>query len=135
MKDVENQLQSHLKNRTVLLVEDNEMNLEMLTRRLSRAGFNVLGARSGEESLEIMKNNKMDIILMDISMPGIGGIETTKRIKNNSITTNIPIIALTAKVMPGDKEITFLAGCDDYETKPIRINRLINKIDSLLENR
>jgi CheY-like chemotaxis protein len=118
--------------KSILLVEDNEMNLEMLARRLTRAGFRTIEARSGEESLDLMNTTQVDIILMDISMPGIGGIEATKRIKNNKKTASVPIIALTAKAMPGDKEAALKAGCDDYDSKPVRLNRLILKIEQLI---
>ena len=123
-----------LTRKSILLVEDNEMNLEMLARRLTRAGFFTIEARSGEESLDLMNTNQVDIVLMDISMPGIGGIEATKRIKRNKKTSSVPIIALTAKAMPGDKEAALLAGCDDYDSKPVRLNRLILKIEQLISN-
>lgn len=130
-KSFNSQDSSHA-GKSVLLVEDNEMNLEMLARRLNRAGFVTIEARSGEESLDLMDTKQVDIVLMDISMPGIGGIEATKRIKKNKKTSSVPIIALTAKAMPGDKEEALMAGCDDYDSKPVRLNRLILKIEQLI---
>ncbi len=124
---------SGVSGKSVLLVEDNEMNLEMLARRLTRAGFVTIEARSGEESLDLIGTKQVDIVLMDLSMPGIGGIEATKRIKKNKKTSSVPIIALTAKAMPGDKEAALMAGCDDYDSKPVRLNRLISKIEQLIK--
>ena len=124
---------SDMSGKSVLLVEDNEMNLEMLARRLTRAGFITIEARSGEESLDLIGTKQVDIVLMDLSMPGIGGIEATKRIKKNKKTSSVPIIALTAKAMPGDKEAALMAGCDDYDSKPVRLNRLISKIEQLIK--
>lgn len=114
--------------RKLLLVEDNEMNRDMLTRRLQRRGFVVLIAQDGLEGLRIAKEHLPDLILMDLSLPGLDGWEATRRLKGDPATQRIPVIALTAHAMAGDREKAMEAGCDDYDTKPIELARLMEKI-------
>lgn len=116
----------------ILLIEDNEMNRDMLSRRLSRKGFEVLMATDGGQGVEMAKNEKPDLILMDMSLPVKDGWTATKEIKSNADTQNIPVIALTAHAMSGDREQALAAGCDDYDTKPIELPRLLSKIQNLL---
>ncbi|MCA9520472.1 MAG: response regulator [Myxococcales bacterium] len=118
----------------ILLVEDNEMNRDMLSRRLSRKGFDVLLAENGEEAIAQAKAGIPDLILMDMSLPVMDGWEATRRIKADDATRSIPVIALTAHAMSGDKERALDAGCDDYDTKPIEFNRLLKKIDEHLRS-
>jgi two-component system, cell cycle response regulator DivK len=119
----------------ILLVEDNELNRDMLSRRLVHKGYKVIIAVDGEESIKMAQSAMPDIILMDMSLPSIDGWEATTRIKGNPRTKNIPIIALTAHAMVGDKEKAIQAGCDDYETKPIEFSQLLEKIQSLLNKK
>jgi CheY-like chemotaxis protein len=116
----------------ILLVEDNEMNRDMLCRRLNRRGFEVVAAEDGEKGVEMARSESPDVILMDMSLPVIDGWEATRRIKADDETREIPIIALTAHAMAGDKEKTLAAGCDDYDTKPIELSRLLEKISAIL---
>ncbi len=116
----------------ILLVEDNEMNRDMLSRRLERKGYEVLIAVDGEEGVKMAASEKPDLILMDMSLPKIDGWETTRRIKGLSETASIPIIALTAHVMAGDRDKALEAGCDDYDAKPIDFERLLGKMQTLL---
>jgi two-component system cell cycle response regulator DivK len=116
----------------ILLVEDNEMNRDMLSRRLGRNGFEVLLAVDGEQAVSVATADIPDLILMDMSLPVIDGWEATRRIKATATTAHIPIIALTAHAMAGDREKAIAAGCDDYDTKPIELARLIGKIEALL---
>lgn len=116
----------------IVLVEDNEDNRDMLSRRLTRKGHEVLIAVNGEEAVEVVKREKPDLVLMDISLPVMDGFEATKRLKSNEETRAIPIIALTAHAMSGDREKAIEAGCDDYDVKPVELPRLLAKIDSLL---
>ena len=115
----------------ILIVEDNEMNRDMLSRRLKRKGYDVLTAINGEEGIRIALTEKPDLILMDLSLPVMDGWEATRTIKSNQEPFKIPIIALTAHVMSGDKEKAIQAGCDDYDTKPIDLARLLSKIENL----
>jgi two-component system, cell cycle response regulator DivK len=117
----------------ILLVEDNEMNRDMLSRRLSRRGYEVVIATDGQEGVELAGSASPDVILMDMSLPIIDGWEATRRIKAASATAGIPIIALTAHAMSGDREQALKAGCDDYDTKPIEFSRLLGKITDQLE--
>ena len=117
----------------ILLVEDNEMNSDMLSRRLVRKGFNISIAIDGEECVEKATSLKPDLILLDMSLPKIDGWEATRQVKSNSSTQNIPVIALTAHAMAEDREKALAAGCDDYDTKPVELPRLLEKIQSLLE--
>jgi CheY-like chemotaxis protein len=116
----------------ILLVEDNEMNRDMLSRRLERKGFEVVMAVDGQAGVDMASSSNPDIILMDLSLPIIDGWEATRRIKAESATQNIPVIALTAHAMAGDEEKAREAGCDDYDTKPVNLNRLLEKIGNLL---
>ena len=116
----------------VLLVEDNEMNRDMLSRRLTRRGFDVLMALDGEQGVQMAKTELPDLILMDMSLPVLDGWEATRRIKAEASTKSIPLIALTAHAMAGDREKSLQAGCDDYDTKPIELLRLLDKMDRLL---
>ena len=116
----------------VLLVEDNEMNRDMLSRRLQRNGFDVVLAVDGEQAVKAAAADAPDLILMDMSLPVIDGWEATRRIKSAAATARIPIIALTAHAMAGDREKAMAAGCDDYDTKPIELPRLLGKIEALL---
>ena len=116
----------------ILLVEDNEMNRDMLSRRLLRNGFEVVMAIDGEQAVALAQSELPDLILMDMSLPVIDGWEATRRVKASEATSNIPIIALTAHAMSGDREKTINAGCDDYDTKPIEMPRLLGKINALL---
>jgi CheY-like chemotaxis protein len=116
----------------ILLVEDNEMNRDMLLRRLNRNGFEVLIAVNGQEGVELAGSARPDLILMDMSLPVLDGWEATKLVKANPDTARIPVIALTAHAMVTDKEKAMAAGCDDFDTKPIDLPRLLEKINSLL---
>jgi len=117
----------------ILLVEDNEMNRDMLTRRLKRKGYEVVIAVDGEEAVAKARSETPELVLMDISLPVIDGWEATRQIKSVQETQSIPIIALTAYAMAGDKEKSLGAGCNDYDTKPIDLPRLLGKIQVLLE--
>ena len=115
----------------ILLVEDNELNRDMLTRRLKRKGFTVVCAVNGQEGNDVAKTENPDIILMDLSLPVLDGWTAAKMLKSNTITQSIPIIALTAHAMKGDREKALEAGCNDYDTKPIDFQRLLDKINKL----
>jgi CheY-like chemotaxis protein len=119
----------------ILLVEDNEMNRDMLSRRLMRRGYTVLMAIDGGQGVDMAKKESPDLILMDMSLPVKDGWTATKEIKNQPETQHIPVIALTAHAMSGDREQALNAGCDDYDTKPIEFSRLLEKITTLLANR
>jgi len=116
----------------VLLVEDNEMNRDMLSRRLIRRGFEVVFALNGKEGVERARSEKPDIILMDMSLPIMDGWEATRCVKADDATSGVPVIGLTAHAMAGDREKAIAAGCDDYDTKPVEIDRLIGKMEKLL---
>ncbi len=116
----------------ILLVEDNEMNRDMLSRRLERKGYRVVMALDGGQGVEMAKSEAPDLILMDMSLPVLDGWEATRRIKAAPETRVIPVIALTAHAMAGDREKSIEAGCDDYDTKPIELPRLLSKIEALL---
>ncbi|MEY2830843.1 MAG: hypothetical protein RLZZ574_101 [Cyanobacteriota bacterium] len=113
----------------ILLVEDNEMNRDMLSRRLQRRGYEIVIAVDGEQGVAMANSEHPDLILMDMSLPIMDGWEATKNIKANTNTKSIPIIALTAHAMSGDREQAMKAGCDDYDTKPIDLPRLLTKIE------
>ena len=115
----------------ILLVEDNELNRDMLTRRLERKEFTVISAANGQEAIDNAKSENPDIILMDLSLPVMDGWTAAERLKGNNNTKSIPIIALTAHAMKGDREKALEAGCDDYDTKPIDFERLLDKINIL----
>ena len=116
----------------ILLVEDNEMNRDMLTRRLERKGFEVVIAVDGQAGIDMASSSSPDIILMDLSLPVIDGWEATCKIKADPATRSIPVIALTAHAMAGDEQKALQAGCNDYDTKPIDLKRLLGKIEKLL---
>lgn len=116
----------------ILIVEDNEMNRDMLSRRLARRGYQIALAVDGEEGIAVARSETPDLILMDISLPVIDGIEATRRLKADAATQSIPIIGLTAHAMAGDREKVIAAGCDDYDTKPVELPRLLQKIEALL---
>jgi CheY-like chemotaxis protein len=117
---------------TILIVEDNEMNREMLTRRLERRGYAVVIAVDGEMGVELARSSSPDLILMDMSLPVMDGWEATRTIKADAAIRHIPVIALTAHAMANDREKALEAGCNDYDTKPIVLPRLLVKIQTLL---
>ena len=116
----------------ILLVEDNEMNRDMLSRRLERKGYTIVMALDGQQAVEMAASEAPALILMDMSLPVIDGWEATRRVKANEATKHIPIIALTAHAMQGDEEKAREAGCDDYDTKPVELPRLLEKMERLL---
>jgi two-component system, cell cycle response regulator DivK len=116
----------------ILVVEDNEMNLDMLSRRLGRNGYEVVAAQDGAAGVAKAQSENPQIILMDMSLPVLDGWEATRRLKADPATRDIPVIALTAHAMTEDKEKAMAAGCDDYDTKPIDLPRLLEKIKKLL---
>ena len=117
---------------TILLVEDNELNRDMLSRRLVRNGYDVLIAEDGAKGLSAATDGKPDLILMDMSLPVLDGWEATRRLKAEPQTRAIPVIALTAHALSTDREKAMAAGCDDYDTKPVELERLLEKIEHLL---
>jgi CheY-like chemotaxis protein len=117
----------------ILLVEDNEMNWDMLSRRLGRKGYAVVVATDGQQGLDMARSEAPDLILMDMSLPVVDGWEATRQLKAAPETRSIPVIALTAHAMAGDREQALAAGCDDYEGKPIEFDRLLAKIQAFLE--
>ena len=117
----------------ILLVEDNEMNRDMLSRRLIRRGFEVAIAVDGREGVEQATTGGYDLVLMDMSLPEIDGWEATRRIKTDDSTRRIPIVALTAHAMVSDRERAMEAGCDDYDSKPVELKRLLSKIAALID--
>jgi CheY-like chemotaxis protein len=116
----------------ILLVEDNEMNRDMLSRRLQCKGYQIVAAESGEQRLELARQAAPDLILMDITLPEMDGWEAARRLKADENTRHIPIIALTARVLVTDQAKAFEVGCDDYDTKPVDFARLTEKIENLL---
>ncbi len=118
----------------ILLVEDNEMNRDMLSRRLVRNGFDIVMAVNGQEGLDLASSENPDLILLDMSLPVLDGWEAARRLKADAATAKIPVIALTAHAMVQDKEKALAAGCDDFDTKPVELPRLLEKINSLLQN-
>jgi two-component system, cell cycle response regulator DivK len=116
----------------ILIIEDNEMNRDMLSRRLIRRGYEIIMAVDGEEGIAAAKSTNPDLILMDMSLPVIDGWEATRRLKAEPNTRRIPVIGLTAHAMAGDKQKVIDAGCDDYDTKPVELLRLLQKIEALL---
>ena len=116
----------------ILLVEDNEMNRDMLSRRLQRKGYEVVMATDGQQAVAMATSESPALILMDMSLPIFDGWEATRRIKAADETRKIPVIALTAHAMAGDREKSLEAGCDDYDTKPIELPRLLEKMEALL---
>ncbi len=118
---------------TILLVEDNELNRDMLTRRLERKGYRILAAEDGQAGVELAAEAKPDLILMDLSLPVLDGWEATRRLKASPDTMHIPIIALTAHAMAEDERKAYNAGCDDFDTKPVMMERLLGKIQAALQ--
>ena len=116
----------------ILLVEDNEMNRDMLSRRLERRGYTVLIAVDGQQGLDMATAEKPDLILLDMSLPVLDGWEVAKLLKSDDGLKVMPVIALTAHAMAGDRERALQAGCDDYDTKPVELPRLLQKIETLL---
>lgn len=116
----------------ILLVEDNEMNRDMLSRRLIRKGFEICIAEDGQKGIEMAASERPDLILMDMSLPIVNGWDATRQIKAEDSLKHIPVIALTAHAMAGDREEALSAGCDDYDTKPVELPRLLEKIERLL---
>jgi len=119
----------------ILLVEDNEMNRDMLSRRLERRGFQVVIAEDGAAGVAVAKSELPDLILMDMSLPVIDGWEATRQLKSAAETKDIPVVALTAHAMAGDEEKARAAGCNDYETKPVDLPKLLAKIETLLQGK
>ena len=118
--------------RRILLVEDNEMNRDMLSRRLQRKGYDVTIAIDGAEAVRLTDAQRPDLVLMDMSLPILSGAEATKAIRQHALIGNVPILALTASAMAGDRDLALAAGCDDYDTKPVDLPRLLEKIETLL---
>jgi CheY-like chemotaxis protein len=116
----------------VLLVEDNELNRDMLSRRLMRRGFEVLMAVDGAEGIRMTQEQHPDIVLLDMSLPVIDGLEAARQLKRDPATHDIPLLALTAHALKEDRERAFAAGCDDFDTKPVDLPRLLEKMDALL---
>lgn len=124
---------AHRRMNKILLVEDNEMNRDMLSRRLERKGYGVVIAVDGQQAIDLAAAELPTIILMDMSLPVVDGWEATRRIKADARTARIPVIALTAHAMQGDEEKAREAGCDDYDTKPVELTRLLEKIETQLK--
>jgi CheY-like chemotaxis protein len=119
----------------ILIIEDDEMNLDMMIQRLELRGYRVLGAINGLDGIDLAREELPDLILMDVNLPEINGLEATRRLKAEPATRHIPVVALTAHAMAGDRDKALQAGCDDYETKPVNFQRLLSKIEALLVNR
>jgi len=119
----------------ILLVEDNELNRDMLSRRLGRRGYEVEMAVDGAQGVAMALAGQYDLILMDMSLPELDGWEATRRVREAPQTRHVPIIALTAHAMAGDREKAMAAGCDDYDTKPVELDRLLGKIETLLQRK
>jgi len=113
---------------TILLVEDNELNRDMLSRRLERHGFNIIFAKNGKESIEVARHSLPNVILMDINLPVMDGWEATRMIKSDDTIKQIPVIGLSAHAMPEDRKKALDCGCDEYETKPVDLPRLLKKL-------
>jgi two-component system cell cycle response regulator DivK len=117
----------------ILIVEDNEMNRDMLSRRLTRRGYGVSVAIDGQTGLSMARDMVPDLILMDVTLPDVDGLELTRRLKADDRTRRVPIIVLTARAMPSDRAEAFAAGSDDYDVKPVEIDRLLGKMQALLQ--
>ncbi|QDG51014.1 response regulator [Persicimonas caeni] len=118
---------------TILLVEDNEMNRDMLARRLQRRGYEVVIAGDGQQALDLVHDSAPDLILMDLSLPVMDGWEATRRLKADDATASIPVIALTAHALQADREKALAAGCDDFATKPVEFKKLQGQMEALLD--
>jgi CheY-like chemotaxis protein len=116
----------------ILYVEDNEDNIYMLSSRLARRGYEVVAARDGQQGIAMARSEAPALILMDLSLPVMDGWEATRQLKAEATTQRIPVIALSAHAMAGDREKAIAAGCDDYDTKPVELPRLLEKISALL---
>jgi CheY-like chemotaxis protein len=116
----------------ILIIEDDAMNLDMISERLELRGYRVAGATDGSQGVELALLEAPDLILMDVSLPGMDGWEVTRRLKSEAATRHIPVVALTAHAMVSDRDKALQAGCDEYETKPIEFERLLAKIETLL---
>jgi CheY-like chemotaxis protein len=119
----------------ILIIEDTENNRVLLSRRLSPRGYDIITAADAEKGLALVATEKPDLVLMDVGLPGMNGWEATRQLKSNAATRHVPVIALTAHAMDGDREKALAAGCDDYEIKPIDFNCLFKKMDALLASR
>jgi len=117
---------------TLLLIEDNEMNRDAISRLLARRGFTVLTAEDGEQGLQLCRETLPDLVLVDLGLPGIDGFEVARQLKADPRTAHIPVIALTARALTSDQEAALASGCDDYDTKPVDLVRLVGKIRALL---
>jgi CheY-like chemotaxis protein len=117
----------------ILVVEDNELNMEVLVRRLTRAGHQVLQAGDGRAALETARAEMPDLVIMDMSLPEIDGWEATRRLRADPATQRIPVLALTAHALSTDRDLCLAAGCNDYDTKPIDVTRLMQKVTALLQ--
>ena len=117
----------------VLLIEDNEMNRDMLSRRLTKRGYTVVMAIDGQQGIDMSVSEKPDIILLDMSLPVVDGWEAAQQIKANPVSAGVPLIALTAHAMASDRERAMSAGCDDFDTKPVELPRLLGKMETLLK--
>jgi CheY-like chemotaxis protein len=117
---------------TLLLVEDNEMNRDAISRLLERRGFTVIAAEDGEQGVRMCRESLPDLVLMDLGLPGMDGFEATRLIKADPMTAHIPVVALTARALTSDQEAAMAAGCIDYDTKPVDLARLVGKIRTLL---
>ncbi len=120
---------------TVLLVEPNELDRDMLTRRLQRRGYAVLEARDGASAVEMTAAHRPDLVLLDMSLPVMDGLEATRRMKAHPDTKQVPVLILTAHALVHDRERAFGAGCDDFDTKPVELPRLLSKMEALLDAR
>jgi two-component system cell cycle response regulator DivK len=125
--------QQPLQQRRILLVEDNELNRDMLSRRLERKGFDVLMAADATEGISLARAQSPDLILMDMRLPDLDGWNATRQLKADDATRQIPVIALTAHAMDRDRDLALAAGCDDFDTKPVEMERLLGKIETLLQ--
>jgi len=119
----------------ILIIEDTENNRILLTRRLRPRGYDIITAEDAEKGLPLVEGERPDLVLMDVGLPGMNGWDATRQLKSNPATKHVPVIALTAHAMDGDREKAMAAGCDEYEIKPIDFNRLFEKIDRLLGQR
>ena len=119
----------------ILIIEDTENNRVLLTRRLRPRGYDIITADDAEKGLPLVEGERPDLVLMDVGLPGMNGWDATRQLKSNPATKHVPVIALTAHAMDGDREKAMAAGCDEYEIKPIDFNRLFEKIDRLLAQR
>jgi CheY-like chemotaxis protein len=132
-EDAEAQQSGRGRAARILLVEDNEMNRDMLTRRLQKRGYHVVVAENGVQALSLVRTSRPDLVLMDVGLPDIDGWEVTRRLRQEAETRELPIIALTAHALASDRDRAFEVGCDDYETKPVELPSLLAKIKAQLQ--